>query len=55
MAMNGSEDKDLLTDGCWALSHIIETDSATKVQAFIDAGAIPLLIKLLKYNRRVPT
>ena len=47
--MAKSNDKELLTDGCWTLSHIMENEAEVKVQAFLESGAIPLLVKLLEY------
>eukprot|EP00466_Bigelowiella_natans_P004507 jgi/Bigna1/79921/fgenesh1_pg.66_\ len=45
-----SQDKDVLTDTCWALSYVSDdsTDNNEQIQAVIDMGCIPLLVRYLR-------
>jgi len=45
--INDSNDEEVLTDACWALSHLSD-GSNTKIQAVIDSGACRRLVELLK-------
>uniref|UniRef100_A0A6S9SZD4 Importin subunit alpha n=1 Tax=Chrysotila carterae TaxID=13221 RepID=A0A6S9SZD4_CHRCT len=42
------EDEEVITDACWALSYISEP--AERVQALVDAGALPQLARLLGHE-----
>lgn len=44
-----SNDYSVLTDACWALSYVTD-DNYNKIQAVIDVGAVPRLVKLLEIN-----
>lgn len=39
-------DKMVLSDACWALSYVTD-DTASKIQAVVDAGCVPKLVRLL--------
>ncbi len=45
-ALLDSVDKMVLSDACWALSYVTD-DTATKIQAVVDAGCVPKLVRLL--------
>lgn len=48
--LNGDDaDEELLTDCCWALSYI--SDSAERIEALIDSGALPHLVRLLSHEQ----
>ncbi|KAL1225180.1 Importin subunit alpha-3 [Cardamine amara subsp. amara] len=44
-----SEDDEVLTDACWALSYLSD-NSNDKIQAVIQAGVVPRLIELLAHS-----
>ena len=44
-----SNDEDVLTDACWALSYLSDGTN-DKVQAVIEAGVCPRLVELLLYS-----
>ena len=43
-----SEDEDVLSDACWALSYLSLGGDNTNVQAVIETGACPRLVELLR-------
>ncbi|CAL4976435.1 unnamed protein product [Urochloa decumbens] len=43
-----SDDEDVLTDACWALSYLSDGD-CTNIQAVIETGACPRLVELLSH------
>ena len=50
--INNSEDAEVLTDACWALSYLSDDTgpSNTKIQAVIQAGVTRKLVQLLMHN-----
>jgi len=44
-----SEDEDVLSDACWALSYLSLGGDNTNVQAVIETGACPRLVELLSH------